>query len=764
MLNRPGFLIRRLITPQRSQQPREREREGRGNGNDNGNDDNDFTDSCEELSSCCAKKSTQRKTRATKSRLPIPKKKPPAAAPITIQRIHSVHRISHPVPPPPAHRSQSVSTVSLRSCEGQRAAALDALTGNVPANRRAASGLCLAEAQHGRAYSHSSRHGPYAQPPRSRNGRPSPASSDAHLYRDSPRAPTTVSLSDHSADRNEVGPTDSLTSSSRYGSQSSGESSDTVDRLIRETDEAFIAVGSALRDARHASQGSALLHTPPSPPSPPSPPGLPALHKHSKSMPLPTGFPRHPRWREESSSSASPRSSPDRRASVKKPQRKKNHHQQGGHRFSKSPIRAPRWTLSENVTDILTGQRFRRIEADEMLTPDRIEALRRKREEAQQLDEERLKHRYSSDSVRSMASDNSETDVEPFHLDELASRIGASAVGNSAASARTASPSLTPDLDRGNQNFSKQEGAMRDDESIKSVKDKTEAVEATATPQLPPKNPARFGVEPLRKLPSIPEVMVTTPDNTQLEPSTSRQSLDKTDLKAEENDEFFYLKSTPFTLTKPSFRHGPITFAKSEMVKGIKTMDDTLDWTAFQMAILGGAGDLLQDMSNEEDMKQVEEITSWFESFGFETYGTLVPEDVPSMRSSSRSTVSSTPSTIDTDIDLPIPVGAEFPSGFWNAPAPSDALDMDKKAKFFNSTGLKRWVGEGRPKRPSSHSSVESLPPSPMMPLVVHMADGEDDTTTTETVPMGYNLGHDLGDFLRWEVEYVCASGFSTSP
>ncbi|KAJ4260096.1 hypothetical protein NW757_002046 [Fusarium falciforme] len=559
MLNRPGFLIRRLITPQRSQQPRERQREGNGNGNgndnDNGNDDNDFTDSCEELSSCCAKKSTQRKTRATKSRLPIPKKKPPAAAPIAIQRIHSVHRISHPVPPPPAHRSQSVSTVSLRSCEGQRAAALGALTGNVPANRRAASGLCLAEAQHGRAHSHSSRHGPYAQPPRSRNGRPSPASSDAHLYRDSPRAPTTVSLSDHSADRNEVGPTDSLTSRSRYGSQSSGESSDTVDRLIRETDEAFIA-------------------------------------------------------------------------------------------------------------------RFRRIEADEMLTPDRIEALRRKREEAQQLDEERLKHRYSSDSVRSMASDNSETDVEPFHLDELASRIGASAVGNSAASARTASPSLTPDLDRGDQNFSKQEGAMGGDESIKSVKDKTEAVEAPVTPQLPPKNPARFGVEPLRKLPSIPEVMVTTPDNTQLEPSTSRQSLDKTDLKAEENDEFFYLKSTPFTLTKPSFRHGPITFAKSEMVKGMKTVDDTLDWTAFQMAILGGAGDLLQDMSNEEDMKQVEEITSWFESFGFETYGTLVPEDVPSMRSSSRSTVSSTPSTIDTDIDLPIPHRAKAMGGRRSPQAP----------------------------------------------------------------------------------------------
>jgi hypothetical protein len=198
-------------------------------------------------------------------------------------------------------------------------------------------------------------------------------------------------------------------------------------------------------------------------------------------------------------------------------------------------------------------------------------------------------------------------------------------------------------------------------------------------------------------------------------------------------------------------------------------MDDTLDWTAFQMAILGGAGDLLQDMSSEEDTKQVEEITSWFDTFGFETYGVLVPGDVPkpesepeptpSMRSSAHSTLSSTPSTINTDVDLPIPVGAEFPSGFWNAPAPGQALD---KAKFFNSTGLKRWVGEGGPKRPSSHSSEESLPPSPMMPLVVRMGTGEADIPNT--VPMGYNLGHDLGDFLKWEAENVYAPGFSLSP
>jgi hypothetical protein len=248
-------------------------------------------------------------------------------------------------------------------------------------------------------------------------------------------------------------------------------------------------------------------------------------------------------------------------------------------------------------------------------------------------------------------------------------------------------------------------------------------------------------------------------------------------LSIEETDEYYYLKSTPYTLTKPSFRHGPITLAKAEVGKGVKTMDDTLDWTAFQMAILGGAGDFFQDMSIDEDTKQADDIASWFDTFGFETYGVLIPGDMPepepeaepthvhahatpSLRSSSHSTFSSTPSTIDTDIDLPIPVGAEFPSGFWNAPAPGQALD---KAKFFNSTGLKRWVGEGHPKRPTSNSEEEeSLPPSPMMPLVVHMSAGE--TDIPDTVPMGYNLHHDLGDFLKWEAENVYASAFSKSP
>ncbi|KAF5027695.1 hypothetical protein F66182_179 [Fusarium sp. NRRL 66182] len=745
----PG-LIRRLIAPQRSQ-PNIRH-------DDRDRDRNDhLTDSCEDLSSCCTRKSTSAKTRNTSSRLPVPKKKSIGAAPVTIQRVHEVHRVANPVPPLPPQRIRAPSVSSSRY--EARNAALEALTGNASnntsTNRRAATAPVLCPTEHGPTHPHSSHHSHstlssrYLYPPPSRTGSISPAI-DTPFERNSPEALT--SLSDHGADDYQVGPAD--WQSTHGDAQSPGSSSDSVDRLFRETDEAFKALGSALRNTQRASQTSVL------PPSPPSPPGIPKLHQHSKSMPLPTGLHKHSRWRGHGSpSNTSQRSSIEKRASVaKKPPKKKQH--LAGRPFSKPAIRAPRWTLSENVTDILTGQRFRRIQADEMLTPDRIEALRKKREAAQRLDEERTRHRYSIDSVHSVASDNSETDMEPFHLDELASRIRArQAMESSAVAAQAALPALDqiPDLDLTHRDVSKPSSVVDDDESVKSAKDKSDA-SADSSPQLPPKNPARFAGEPHQALPSIPEVMVTSPNNKQQESVADGPAPENIGIKFEENDEFFYLKSTPYTLTKPSFRHGPITLSKAEVGKGVKTMDDTLDWTAFQMAILGGAGDLFPDMSNEEDTKQVEEITSWFDTFGFETYGVLIPEDeppptrVPSMRSSSRSTlsVSSTPSTIDTDVDLPIPVGAEFPSGFWNAPANLD------KAKFFNSTGLKRWVGEGGPKRPTSHSSEGSLPPSPMMPLVVH---GEADT-----VPMGYNLGHDLGDFLRWEAENAYAFGYSMSP
>ena len=58
--------------------------------------------------------------------------------------------------------------------------------------------------------------------------------------------------------------------------------------------------------------------------------------------------------------------------------------------------------------------------------------------------------------------------------------------------------------------------------------------------------------------------------------------------------------------------------------------------------------------------------------------------------------------------------------------------------------------------RRSSTDSERSLPQSPMLDLVV----GKTSAGIDYAVPMGYNLGHDLGDFLKWESENVYAAGF----
>ncbi|EGU72407.1 hypothetical protein FOXB_17084 [Fusarium oxysporum f. sp. conglutinans Fo5176] len=104
-------------------------------------------------------------------------------------------------------------------------------------------------------------------------------------------------------------------------------------------------------------------------------------------MPLSTGFRKHLRWRSrESTPTLSQHSLPDRRTSVaKRSQRKKKN--LIGHPISKMEIGAPRWTLTDSMTNVLTDQRFRGVETDEMLETDPIVMLPETQEAAQQLNE-----------------------------------------------------------------------------------------------------------------------------------------------------------------------------------------------------------------------------------------------------------------------------------------------------------------------------------------------------------------------------------------
>ncbi|EGY20862.1 uncharacterized protein VDAG_02386 [Verticillium dahliae VdLs.17] len=81
-------------------------------------------------------------------------------------------------------------------------------------------------------------------------------------------------------------------------------------------------------------------------------------------------------------------------------------------------------------------------------------------------------------------------------------------------------------------------------------------------------------------------------------------------------------------MNMPTFRHGRIRTPKPDSILYANIMPDkTLDWTAFQVAILGGAGDFFSgssDLTRRPDDDEGEDITAWFEDFGFESAGRLV--------------------------------------------------------------------------------------------------------------------------------------------
>lgn len=722
MLNRPSFSIRRLISTRGRPLP----------------------DQAEGVSYDIPPPSSQpipQRRKRSKSWVPQSRRKSSATSDRD-RRGHSVHRsadspCSSRIPLPKSSSSNSLH----RSDKSADYVAREGSTDSRPA---------LNSFERGRTNSHSTTP---KRPPRPKEGLF--GSEELNILGSKPQSPA-ASLNNSDLRQPEPLPTPIGEAVSSYN-DSPEPWSDNIQQLIRETDEAFKAVGSALTDEEFISRGFESFDTNITPP--------PVPRRQPRPMPLSAGSLREQRTRDTLPSS--PLASPTRRASVKKSKKKKKTtpHKPGYHgdRHGKTQVKAPRWTLSPHVTEILTGQRFKRIEADEMLTSEQLEALKQQREKAR-LEEEASAPRQSSDSSQTQGSDMIKTPDEPFHYQDLPLRIVAAGVKTTITPVEPAPPSLPDGYDVIHQDFSISNDAY--DKQLDSVaQDLQEESGNTsvliASPTPPPKNPARFNTvtqNPHGHLSTIPEVMVTTPGETQLQPSTHRPSLDNGNFRAEETDEFVYLKSTPFTLTWPEFRHGPITFPKSEVGTAVKTIDDTLDWTAFQMAILGGAGELSPDMTAEEDAKQAEDISAWFDSFGFETHGRLVSGDSPppSPRNSSQSEFSSsTPSTVDAEVDLPIPVLAEYPSGFWNI---STARRSIETLRFYNSHGIRRRTAETRPRRYTTHHE-ESLPPSPMMPLFTGNACMNGDGTK-ENVPMGYNLGHDLGDFLRWEAEHVHGGGF----
>ncbi|KAL1902684.1 hypothetical protein Sste5346_001127 [Sporothrix stenoceras] len=566
-------------------------------------------------------------------------------------------------------------------------------------------------------------------------------------------------------------------------------------------------------------------------------------------------------------------------------------------------------------------------------------------------------------SVAREEPDGSTTPIEPFHMEDLPSRIGAAGVRVSILlpveeeEAYFAS-SVAQHKERRRR---EQEERAREREEEDEADKKSEEEDATNImpdppkspldevgpfPSPPTKNPMRFqsfikkmGKNPNTVTPppplveppptqSIPQVTVTDVDSQKRRhrpalAKASRKSLGKTPKSSfflsssstsssliphprsslsassstspmaalaaaasatphqRDEETYVYLSATPFSLVMPTYRHGPIRLNRSDLMDNqtdsrnsydhklrhhhhhpnIATVEETLDWTAFQMAILGGAGEfrsevidygqisaaeqdevdrladwfLLLDIKPERLLTSAEEDTEWvravppppeasttaapptlthhtqrtagsqWTSVSSSTVagvGAPVPTDVRGLTHSRTTTSTSIATTasgyssscgssnrdsgtpnnapvISTDPGLTAQtVNQALPFQNSNSANSPYAMSRDNSAApglVSNTSSGTNVVGDDiTPTQPrtlhslplnSMHSvqdvrasfasvaSYESMPQSPMADLIMtHGADGKE-----YVAPMGYNLSHDLGDYLQWEKDNVYA-------
>ncbi|KAI0390212.1 hypothetical protein F5Y17DRAFT_81448 [Xylariaceae sp. FL0594] len=574
-----------------------------------------------------------------------------------------------------------------------------------------------------------------------------------------------------------------------------------VQQFMQETEDAFKAIGATISEVGPV-QKSVFPDTKPPrlsidtasdveeesmPPTPPpkelpAPNGTPA--SRSKSLParMSSVFDTSP----VSSPRIGPHTSsiPKRRKSSKKSSKRtrpmKSQRKTAALKHSAKGV--PRWTLTENVSELLTGRLFHlhKIEADEMLTPAEIEAYKQLREKKLR-EEKAAEEALEADAAdTSDVADAADTPVEPFHLDDLPARIGSAGVIQESTEEETEKPVIvlpedpvqrTVSFEKQHQHKSSISSLPPDRES--STTPTPQSVKKSNTfPMSPPtKSPSRHLRSASRgkvnELPSIPEAAAST-------------------------EEYVYLNASPYSMTTPRLRHGPIRLNKADLVPEVKLADEGLDWTAFQMAILGGAGDWFTDSDDtirRREAEEADDIAEWWESWQFRSTGELITsryeapsptstlsgDEIPdvvsyndikrdnpyrphhawqknptarilstSSSSSSSSSLSSGADGLQLSLDLGL-TAKGAPSFFANAP-----IDASWRLDSIEQKQVVAAVGR---------DSLGSLPPSPMLDLRVIRSENGDDF---DVVPMGYNLGHDLGDFLKWEAEHAYAGDFSS--
>ncbi|KAI1497081.1 hypothetical protein F5X99DRAFT_43057 [Biscogniauxia marginata] len=534
------------------------------------------------------------------------------------------------------------------------------------------------------------------------------------------------------------------------------EFTDNVRQLIQETDEAFKIVGSVLAEAKIP---DISLNNPP-------------RHSTFDLSPILASAPKT-RTREIGPTSANySLQSPTRNSSTPRVKRKRSKKTQ-----SMKPYRKPgaaklvakggsRWTLTENVSELLTGKIFHKIEADEMLTPSQLEAYKLRRMSQLQA------QMQAQNSAENLENDTIETPTEPFHLQDLPSRIGSSGVGSSTETAAEDRPSTSSSEEAIRREWENDGFPPIEADSVPQQKiRKNNTFPATAPKTLQRQSPRRQKTA----LSIIPETATPVRDDKVFfsdnkRDDTKDSTKDSTKNNTEDLD-YIYLQSPPCTLTVPGFRHGPIRLDKSDLMPDVKLgADDGLDWTAFQMAILGGAGDWFTDSDDTIRRREAEEaadIVGWWDSWSFHGTGALVTQEMVAAAAPSPTSTISGGDLSDVsygEIESDNPYSAHHQ--WQHQRGEAGRFELGGRGVGAGEAApppFRKWTPDSEEKQvvQVDRESFISLPQSPMLDLkIIGGPDGDD----MDVVPMGYNLGHDLGDFLKWEAEHAYAGDFYTAP
>ncbi|KJK92819.1 hypothetical protein H633G_03195 [Metarhizium anisopliae BRIP 53284] len=390
------------------------------------------------------------------------------------------------------------------------------------------------------------------------------------------------------------------------------------------------------------------------------------------------------------------------------------------------PTKPARWAVSNGVAQLFSGTRFKRVKADEMLTPEKLEEVRARRTHKDQQPSS-FEGRDSSDSSDSAWSRQTTT----------------SSAKSNKNNSNAEKPSVLP-LDEAviHADFSLPSMSMQKSALSRPRSERDTIVVTSNVYPLnpPPKNPQRFVFTNTKApLPTIPEVE----SDDELEEPAGRPSVDHS-VRSQDSGDLVYLPGTQLSTVNSSFKHGRIACQIADSyVNSDEEMDDSIDSGAYQIAIQGlTSGDSRTATYDDDETDLADDMTAWFSTFGFETHGELIPDGAASPWSlSSHSITSTSPSTVSGDAEAPIPVSSE------------DGYTFAEPIRFFRSHAPPRkWT----PEEDSAKHYTLRYPQGQSFrlksaPLVV--GDGERDCVSeqvAESADLSASMKQDIAALLRW--------------